>query len=139
MYLPLLAFTILYVLGDMCYVALSKSVYVAAVRAIQGSGVVTPARPGAALAAYACLALGFVAFVAPTALRMAALMPTSPALAGAAAGATFGFVTYGVFNFTMRAMFSRWNPIVMARDVLWGTAWAATVAAGFCVSVMKPR
>lgn len=75
---------------------------------------------------YILLGLGIAAFAMPRATSLGT---------AATAGALFGFVVYGVYDFTNFATLRQWPLAVVAVDVAWGTvagalsamaAWAVT-------------
>jgi uncharacterized membrane protein len=77
----------------------------------------------AAFVVYVLLGAGIAVFVMPRA-------PTVPL--AAAYGALFGFVVYGVYDFTNYSTLRQWPFVLTMADVAWGTA--ATAA---CASVMR--
>ena len=75
----------------------------------------------AAFAVYALLGTGIALFVIPRA-------PTV-SLAAAAYGALFGFVVYGVYDFTNYSTLRQWPFVLTLADVAWGTVASAACAA----------
>jgi uncharacterized membrane protein len=117
---------IIYLVVDITYVFLSKDFYQSVVKDIQGryseprSSVLV-----AALLSYSCMALGFLVLVVPLVTKriqdgMSVLRAALPI------GLTFGLVMYGVFNFTLHAMFDNYTLHVILRDLVWGVTWATT-------------
>jgi len=116
----------IYLSVDIAYVILSKDFYQSVVQKIQGK----PSTPRssvvlAAFLAYSCMALGFLVLVVPLVTKrmdegmgiMRAALPI---------GVTYGLVMYGVFNFTLHAMFDNYTLHVILRDLIWGVMWATT-------------
>jgi uncharacterized membrane protein len=118
-----LLFTFIYLIVDIIYVGISKGVYDNATKMIQGRPM--SARIPAALAAYACMALGWYVFAAQTAERWSLQM--NPILAGFLAGLVYGLLVIGTFNLTLNAMFDKWSGNIMIRDMIWGIGWGTTV------------
>lgn len=115
----------LYLAVDVFYVFASREVYATAARKVQGGRAMTPRLlPG--VCAYAVIAFTWLALVVPWMQHFRGLAPAWAV--GAAAGALYGLAVYGVFNFTNAAMFKDWSWAVLARDLSWGTAWAATAS-----------
>ena len=125
-----IAFTILYILVDLVYVYTSKSVYDEAVMRIQGTPM--PTRLMSALAAYACMAVGWYVFAAGTAKRWSLTM--APVLAGALVGLLYGFLVIGTFNFTLHAMLNNYDMAIAGRDMMWGIGWSVVVTTLYAVS-----
>jgi len=69
-------------------------------------------RVWSALAAWILIASGIMLFVLPlsTTLKTAALY-----------GAAFGFILYGVYDFTNYAILKQYTPLMTLVDLLWGT------------------
>jgi len=80
----------------------------------------------AALVVYLLLGTGIAVFVLPRA--------STPALA-AIYGALFGFVVYGVYDFTNYSTLRQWPLILAVADVAWGTLASAACAAAVRVVV----
>ena len=118
-----LVFTFIYILVDIVYVGISKKVYDNAAKMIQGTPM--SARIPAALAAYACMGLGWYVFAAQTAERWSS--DIHPILAAAFAGLIYGLLVIGTFNFTLNAMFDKWSNGIMTRDLTWGIGWGTLV------------
>lgn len=118
-----LIFAAIYIVIDICYVALSKGAYDNAVKMIQGSPM--SGRIPAALAAYSCMAIGWYVFAAQTAERWA--LQINPILAGFLSGFVYGLLVIGTFNFTLNAMFNKWSDGILKRDMLWGIGWGTLV------------
>ena len=100
---------------DFVWVALvMQRAYRPMIQAIQG-GTVMQVSLWQAAVAYILMVVGLVVFVVPSfhdgrhrghALALAAL---------------YGFLLYGVYNFTAAAILYRWRMSVAALDILWGT------------------
>ncbi|MFH1276259.1 MAG: DUF2177 family protein [Candidatus Woesearchaeota archaeon] len=65
-----------------------------------------------AILAWLVIALGVVVFVLPKA---------SSFLSAWGFGALFGFVTYGIYNFTNLATITQWSWLLLVADTAWGT------------------
>jgi len=74
----------------------------------------------AALLVWGLLGTGIALFVIPRA---------STVSEAAAYGAMFGFVVYGVYDFTNYSILRQWPFVVTLADVAWGTAASAAAAA----------
>jgi uncharacterized membrane protein len=87
-----------------------------------------------AIASYMCMAIGWLFLVAPSVEQSIAsgMCPTAAALRY---GFIYGFVLYGVFNFTNYTMFKNYTPSILMQDMLWGTSWttAVTILYGFYI------
>lgn len=118
-------FALVYFIGDILYVILSKDVYSEGARRIQGSSFPSN-RLGSAVLAYGALVGGWAVFV-PRLAKDLSLKIRSAFIAGLLAGAAYGFVVYGVFNGTLRVMFYNYTQEIALRDLLWGTTCAAVV------------
>jgi len=117
---------VLYLAIDVAYVWSSRPVYERAARAVQGSGM--GGKPGvaaAAVLAYAALALGWWALVAPAIERDATLAK------GAGYGLVYALAVYGVFNGTLYVMFKQWDAAITARDMAWGVTCLTAVSAAY--------
>lgn len=112
-----------YLVMDAVYVGLSRDFYLAHVSAVAGSAPKDAMKIAlCALGAYALMALGWAAIVAPSVRK-------GRVLAAAKTGALYGLVLYGVFNATTGAMFDAWGWDVIAHDTAWGTASVAAYTA----------
>ena len=80
----------------------------------------------AALVVYALLGAGIAVFVMPRA---------STVSQAAACGALFGFVVYGVYDFTNYSTLRQWPFVLTLADVAWGTMASAACAAVMRVAV----
>jgi uncharacterized membrane protein len=130
-------FAVLYLVVDIVYVAIASPIYMQVVKAIQQKETPFNVYRGiAALAAYLCMALGFVILVAPAIERLLA-SGMCASRAGIAIGFTFGLVLYGVFNFTNYAMFADYTPWILLQDMLWGVTWATTASVLYAMYVQK--
>ena len=100
---------------DLMWVAfVMRRIYGPMVQAIQG-GAAMQVSPWKGAVAYGLMVVGLVVFVVPAfhdgrhrgnAIGLAAL---------------YGFLLYGVYNFTASAILSNWRMSVAALDVMWGT------------------
>lgn len=77
-------------------------------------------RAAAALGVWGLISLGSLLFVQPhlVELRYAVLR-----------GAAFGFVTYGIYDLTNRALFASWGWKLVVADIIWGIILNAICAA----------
>lgn len=83
------------------------------VKKIQGSEM--KVQPGFAVLAYACMVAGMLIFVLPNIKKGHELVDSLKY------GATFGFILYGVYDFTAGALIKDWNVALASIDVAWGT------------------
>jgi uncharacterized membrane protein len=114
-----------YLVVDAIYIALSRDFYLRQIAGIAGSVPKDVAKVAlCALGAYALMAAGWVKIVVPRVTK-------GQVLAAAKTGALYGLVLYGVFNFTVGAMFDGWGYGAMARDTVWGSASIAAYTALF--------
>jgi uncharacterized membrane protein len=128
-----LFFAVLYIVIDLVYVSLSKSVYDAAVKGIQGSPMPTgTARIIAAVGAWTCMAVGWY-FLTTTLVAKWVNAGMSAAAAGALAGFINGLVVIGTFNLTLHAMFANYGAAIMTRDMLWGIGWVTVLTTIYSV------
>ena len=75
-----------------------------------------------ALMVYLLLALGITVFVLP-------LTAASDSMLGSFVyGALFGFITYGVYDFTNHATLKSWPISLLTADVLWGSFVCASAS-----------
>lgn len=125
----LILFTIAYIAIDFAYVVLSNKTYGPYVKAISGKEPNLKRVWAQALLAYSIMAIGWVFVCLPLAATYLKNKDSAKArfLAGAAAGALYGFVLYGVFNFTTGSMFEAWGWPIMIRDVAWGSGSLAII------------
>jgi uncharacterized membrane protein len=77
-----------------------------------------------AILVYVLIPLGIVLFVRPAA-------GPSP-VSAAAWGAVYGFIGYGIYDLTNRAVLERWSLRMTLVDLAWGSALC-----GFCAFVMR--
>ena len=131
-----LIFAIVYLVVDLTYVFISKGFYTNVAVRIQGSSF-PPSRFMGAMLAYIALVVGWWFFAANLANIFSQRL--SPFVAGAIAGALYGFVVYGVFNGTLYVMFDEYKTNVVLRDLLWGIVSASTITAfyAFASKTMK--
>ena len=73
-----------------------------------------------ALAVYVLLSLGIVLLVQPNTL------PSKVSALGK--GALFGFISYGIYDFTNHATLKSWSADLMLVDILWGSFSCAIVS-----------
>jgi uncharacterized membrane protein len=123
-----LLFAVLYLALDLVYVFLSKSYYENVAKSIQGKGF-PPSRWLGGVLAYVALVVGWWFFATTLAHQFVQEKGWSPFLAGAAAGALYGAVVYGVFNGTVYVMFEGYTHRVFLRDVSWGIFSASLITA----------
>jgi len=86
------------------------------------NGGIAPNWP-AALVVYALLGTGIAVFVIPRAPTMSLAI---------AYGALFGFVVYGVYDFTNYSTLRQWPFVLTLADVAWGT-----VASAGCAAILR--
>ena len=128
-----LFFAVLYIVIDLVYVSLSKSVYDAAVKGIQGSPMPTgTTRIIAAVGAWTCMAVGWY-FLTTALVDKWVTAGMSAAAAGALAGFINGLVVIGTFNLTLHAMFANYGAAIMTRDMLWGIGWVTVLTTIYSV------
>jgi len=90
------------------------------------NGGIAPNWP-AALVVYVLLGTGIAVFVAPRSATVAL---------AAAFGAVFGFVVYGVYDFTNYSTLRQWPLMLALADVMWGTV--ASAACAVVVRMVNP-
>jgi uncharacterized membrane protein len=113
---------VLYLAVDIAYVSLSLKLYTRYQVAIaSGTPKNTLKVVLCAALAYTTMAIGWLFVCLPLVDAMAKRIPNNRRLAGFVAGALYGFVLYGVFNFTVGAMFDGWTWRILAQDLAWGT------------------
>ena len=83
-----------------------------------------PVDPVAALCSWAFIVVGNYLFAASRARSMHLPGAVQEALA---MGATYGFVAYGIYDFTNTATISGWSWTLAAVDMLWGTVGSAII------------
>lgn len=124
-YTHLAVFAFIYLVIDIAYVYSSSSFY------RMGTGTGTFAlgnRWMVGILAYILLIGGFL-WVVPKIQRDLVMRKRMGMLGAAAlAGASYGVIVYGVFNFTVGAMWDSWSGVHMLRDTAWGTIAAMTMA-----------
>jgi len=106
---------------DAAWLALMTPSYRAVTEAIQKEPM-TVCMP-AVIAAYACMALGFVFLVLPLAMKQESVW------GAVGIGALYGFVLYGTYDFTNKAILKDFTWTIAAIDVLWGTLLMSVVTA----------
>lgn len=129
-----LVFACIYIAVDVLYVATSKKVYERAVGTFpdfKGS------RMAVAPLAWLAMALGWLVLVA-TPVKIGITRKENPWSVGLYYGVVYGFVVYGVFNFTNHVMYESWKVGIMMRDLVWGISWVSilTVAYAFYLKSM---
>lgn len=129
-------FAIAYLALDLVYISLSKSYYENVAKTIQGKGFPSSRLVGGIIA-YVALVVGWWFFATALAHRFMQEYGWSPVLAGAAAGALYGGVVYGVFNGTVYVMFEGYSGAVFGRDLAWGILSASFITA--CYSLYVPK
>jgi uncharacterized membrane protein len=118
----LLVWIVGYLVMDAVYVTLSRGFYAKAIARVSRAPTNVAKVALCALGAYALMAVGWAKIVAP-------VVKKGRILQAAQAGALYGLVLYGVFNFTTGAMFNGWGWGVMLRDTVWGTVSVAAYTA----------
>ena len=120
---------ILYIIVDVMYVSASQGFYNNVVERVQGTpiGSIRGTRMIAAVLSYFIMALGLLVLVFPL-IDKYIEDSRSPILAGAMVGAVYGLVMYGVFNFTLHAMFKGYDLKAVSRDLVWGVSWATVIS-----------
>lgn len=131
-----LLFAVAYLTIDLVYVMLSKSYYENVAKTIQGKGFPSSRWLGAVVA-YVALVVGWWFFATALAHQFMQEYGWSPLLAGAAAGALYGGVVYGVFNGTAHVMFEGYTGGVFGRDLAWGMLSASLITACYAYYVTK--
>jgi uncharacterized membrane protein len=128
-------FIAIYLIVDIIYVTMSKSVYNRAVRGISGADlpVTKPSFFVYAFIAYASMAIAWLVLVVPTVYYMIS-KGTAKWKAGLIAGLAYGLGVYGVFNGTLYTMFTEWNHAIAIRDMLWGISWATLLTTMFAIT-----
>lgn len=134
--LLLTLFTIAYLAIDITYVLLSNKTYGAYAKRISGAPISLSKIWPVAILAYITLAIGWLFVCIPLARTYIKNNNLPPWAAGAAAGALYGFVLYGTFNFTIGSMFEAWNTPIIIRDVAWGTI-SLSVVTGVAMNYIK--
>ena len=132
---PRLPFLLAYIVIDICYILLSKKTYEDVAKKIQGSGFPSD-RMGAAVAAYVLLAVGWWFIAAPSVTLWIQKGYSAP-VAGLIAGAIYGAVVYGTYNFTVRAQFLEYDLGTLFRDLSWGTVSIAVITALYAIYTFK--
>ena len=127
---PKLIFVVIYIIVDFIYVVLSYDFYNNAIIKVQNSPIPsltsTPLRILCTLGAYTAMSLGWyflAAGLADTWIKEERF--NSPYIAGLLAGALYGFVLLGTYNFTNYIYLQNYGFDVVIRDISWGTSWAA--------------
>lgn len=123
-------FACVYIIIDFIYVIFSKDFYNDAVVKIQNTGIPsltsTYLRIFCACGAYVAMSVGWYFFAAGLADKwIREKVFVSPYLAGLAAGALYGFVLLGTYNFTNYIYFKNYDISVVIRDMSWGITWGA--------------
>jgi len=138
-------FVATYLLVDLVYIYLSRSIYVATTNRIQGNNSGFAARPLGALLAYVSLIVGWVLLAVPwieSRIRSEAKISVVTALGyGLAGGLLYGLTVYGVFNGTLYAMFRGYDIGIVVRDLAWGLTSASILSvayAGVYYNVSRP-
>lgn len=130
-------FALIYIIVDIVYVVGFHKIYKAAFYRIQKEDVqFTSPRVLAAIAAYACMALGWIVLVAPAVAQNMA-KGWSAVWAGAVPGFVFGFVLYGVYNFTNYVAFQKYSPAILLQDLVWGTSWVTVISILYAYALTK--
>ena len=108
----LITTSVLFVIIDSIYLSLSKPLFNKLIKDIQGSNLTL--RLDGALFAYLCIVLVFNYFIINK-------------NAGIKDAFLLGLLTYGIFEGTNRAIFSKWSTQAMIIDTLWGGILFASV------------
>jgi uncharacterized membrane protein len=130
-----LIFVILYIVGDLFYVSMSKSVYDEAVIKIQGNPMPSSTtRYIAAASAWFCMAIGWY-FLTSQVTELWIRKGVQPILAGFLAGLINGLAVIGTFNLTLYAMMNKWEGAIMIRDMIWGIGWVTVLTIFYALLV----
>ena len=128
-----------YLVMDATYVMLSRDTYMASVSKIAGSAPQDVTKVIlCAIGAYTLMAIGWACIVVPMVRSSRGRKGSFAVVDAAKAGALYGAVLYGVFNFTTGAMFDSWSYAIMARDMVWGTMSIAAYTALFSWGLPSP-
>jgi len=113
----LISLTLFVLILDICWLTLSRQGYSHLVQRVQGAPIQIQYAP--AVASYICVILAITVFAIP---MIEAKMKQNKHLLQTCLlyGGGLGFVIYGVFNFTNMAIFKNYDPIMAAKDTLWG-------------------
>lgn len=115
--------TIIFLLLDMVWLGLvAKKLYLTQYGTLlrRSGDKIIPLWP-AAIIVYLLLVLGVLFFVLPKA--------NGNSLLALAWGAAFGFIVYGVYDFTNLSIINNWPLAITFVDVLWGTALCGVTSA----------
>ena len=109
--------------ADLSWITYARPMYAALVRNVQGG--TTPMRVDRVAAAVAYV------FVVATFVLLVAATPGTTVARAFGKGAMVGFLVYGVFNATNKAMFQAYDARTAVVDTLWGTTVFGLAAATY--------
>ena len=118
----ILVSTVLFLAIDSVYLTLSKTLFNSLVKSIQGNEI--KLNLDGAIVAYLCIVLIFNYFIIQ---KNGGLMDAF----------LLGLLTYGIFEGTNRAIFSKWSVKAMIIDTVWGGVLFASVLYFFRILVKK--
>jgi uncharacterized membrane protein len=126
---------LIYLLVDIIYVLSFRTTYGNAVQRVQKQTM--RANVYAGIVSYFIMGLVWLLLVVPWMYYVYEKKRWSKWGVGAAAGALYGLLMYGVFNMTNMAMFTEWTGAIVAQDLTWGILWPTLftmIAAGIILS-----
>lgn len=118
----ILVSTVLFLAIDSVYLTLSKTLFNSLVKSIQGNEI--KLNLDGAIFAYLCIVLIFNYFIIQ---KNGGLMDAF----------LLGLLTYGIFEGTNRAIFSKWSVKAMIIDTVWGGILFASVLYFFRIVIKK--
>ena len=118
----ILVSTVLFLAIDSVYLTLSKTLFNSLVKSIQGNEI--KLNLDGAIVAYLCIVLIFNYFIIQ---KNGGLMDAF----------LLGLLTYGIFEGTNRAIFSKWSVKAMIIDTVWGGVLFASVLYFFRILIKK--
>jgi len=118
----ILVSTVLFLAIDSVYLTLSKTLFNSLVKSIQGNEI--KLNLDGAIFAYLCIVLIFNYFIIQ---KNGGLMDAF----------LLGLLTYGIFEGTNRAIFSKWSVKAMIIDTVWGGVLFASVLYFFRILIKK--
>lgn len=138
MNLTRLAFALIYITVDVIYIMLAHRSYFDVVKKIQNIETrMDMSRYIVATLAYITMAFGWVMLVAPHIEQVddASSKNNGRLIKALMYGASYGFVLYGVFNFTNYVMFQNYSKRIMVQDLVWGTSWVTVLSLLYAVFI----